>query len=255
MIFYITTCSKREKYAKEVKKYFEGTGVEYFFVYGKDQTSKIEPYVEVDCEDSYENLPMKTFLSIKHFIETGRGNLFVKIDDDTYLDLSKVKQMAVKADYTGPFVPYIPTIHNKLFHWFKVKDSKYKVKKKTFDLSYAEGSFYILSKKACNTIINKGIEFFVNTPETYLGEDVKIGMCLLQNDITKEDITKIIVPHYESAADFLFIHPVHYLLFSKLKNCNSTEETKTILTKFLCLNDNIAREAYLNGVIENKEHE
>jgi hypothetical protein len=244
-MIYVTACSKREKYAIEVKKHFDQSNTKYCFVYGRNQSNKIDPFIEVDCEDAYENLPLKTYLLVQHFIRSDE-DLLIKINDDTFLDTAKLSNITFDSDYTGMFVPYSSTKYNKMFHWFKVSDDAYKVEKRTFDLSYAEGSFYALSRKACNMISSKGQEFFENTPETYLGEDVKVGMCLTDPSISRSDVSNNTVPWYECALDFFAIHPVHYVLFPKLRQCKTQQQTKDVLGKFLSLNDNIAREAYLN---------
>lgn len=254
MIFYITTHGKNAKYSNELNKIFKKFNFEYYFVYGRNQENKIHPYIEVDCVDSYENLPLKTYLLIDHFLNKTNASHLIKMDDDTFVDLHKIKDLKLDADYIGPFVDYPSDIKSEIFHWFKIDNESYKTRKKTFNLSYAEGSFYVLNRKSCNKIIDIGYDFFVNTPENYLGEDIKIGMCLSDNDITKKDITNYQIPYYEIMGDYTIIHPIHHTLFEKINVLNSNNEIKNLLIKYKFLNDNIKREMYLKDMIKKLEN-
>ena len=254
MIFYITTHQKNKLNALKVKQMFEGTSYEFYFVYGRNQTNKVEPYIEVDCEECYENLPIKTYFIIEHFIKTGKEFL-VKMDDDTYIDFSIFKDFQCKEDYIGMFLKYPTTIKSSIFHWYTIQNPNYKIYKKTFDLNYAEGGWYILSKKAALICYEKGQGFYESTPETYLGEDTKIGMALDRPDITKRDLLFNKGLMYETTEDLMVIHPVHPVLFDKLKTCTTIEKKRDWLLRLNYLNLNFQREIYLNKTINQLTNE
>lgn len=246
MIFYITTHDENEHAARAMKELFKGSDIPYVFVYGKHSKNQIAPFIEVECEEKYENLPLKTYLTIEHFVNSGHDRFF-KIDDDTFVDTEKVKSISFTEDYIGMFRTHPTTAKNSIYHWYKLKTDEFKVPKKHIpNLTYAEGASYSLSKKAAQIVYNKGREFYVNTPETYLGEDVKVGIALEKENITKRDIKSQERLPYEIAEDFLFIHPVHHTLFKKLKN-TTNEEKQTLLLRYNILNVNIKREIYLTN--------
>ena len=249
MIFYILTCEKNLKRAKQIKKRFEESGGEYYFVYSKDLQEKLQPYIEVDCKEAYEDLPLKTFGLVNHFLQTNHSYM-VKLDDDTFLDLNKIKKLNPKEDYIGLFVNYTVSTKSSIFHWYKVDNEKYKIPKRVFNLMYAEGACYLLSKKAANTIKAKGRQFYENTPETYLGEDVKVGMALSGIDIITKNLRSKYEIFYEISDDYMIIHPVNEFVMEKLENCRNLEETKQILQKYNFLNTNLRRETFLTQKIK-----
>jgi hypothetical protein len=246
MIFYITTHDGNYEAASKIKSLFENKNVAYYFVYGKNSTKKVEPSLEVDVDEAYENLPLKTYFLIEHFLKNTEENVLVKMDDDTFVDVDKILNNTHEEDYVGLFVKYTKSLKNSIYHWYKIKTESYKIQKPSFDLSYAEGSLYFLNRKAAQAVYNFGYDFFVNVPEQYIGEDIKVGMCLPESEFSRKDITKPWIPFYEISTDFSFIHPVHPFLIDKLKTCNSIEEQLVYLNKFKFLNDNIKREIYLN---------
>lgn len=249
MIFYITTYSKNIAYARKVKEMFEKTNFEHYFVYGKSQTEKVEPYIEVNCEEKYENLPLKTYFILEHFLQTDHSRM-AKMDDDTYIDFNLFDINSYTKDYTGMFLRYPTDTKSSIYHWYKIHTPEYNIPKKTFDLNYAQGSCYFLNKKAATICYNKGQSFFNNTPETYLGEDTKIGMCLNQEDITKQDLMFNENLMYETTKDLLFVHPIHLVLFDKLFQTTSKEEKINVLHQYNFLNCNLKREIFLNKKIK-----
>lgn len=250
MKIYITTCDKRIGYAQKIKEMLRGSPYEYFFVYGKDNTQKVEPSIEVDVKEAYENLPEKTFCLIEHFFNKFTDEKLVKVDDDNFLDVVKLKQYETALeDYIGYFHNYEQrNWHDSYFHWYKIQNPEYKREKKQFKLDYAEGAMYILSRKACEKVLKDGRGFFKNTPESYLGEDVRVGMSLNDDSIVKKDIKELIPLSYEITKDFMSIHPIGLLMFDKLKDAKTNEEKEEILIRFNYLNENIRREEFLKKI-------
>jgi len=243
MKIYVTSCDKRVGYARKAKEMLKDSPHEYFFVYGKGNTNKIEPYIEFDFEESYENLAEKTFCLVEHHLKNFGDEKLLKMDDDNFLDVKKVgRYETAPEDYIGHFHNYqLHDWYDQYFHWYKVENPEYKRPKKTFELDFAEGGVFILSRKACEKIVKDGREFFKNTPETYLGEDVRVAMSLNDPSIVKKDIKISTGLGYEITEDFIAIHPVHMHLFGKLMAANTNEEKAEILKKYNFMNENIHR--------------
>jgi hypothetical protein len=255
MKIYITTCSKKIAYTKRIKELLSNSPYEFFFVYGQGNQDKIEPFIEIDVQEAYENLPEKTFCLVEHFMKNFPDEKLVKMDDDNFLDTAKLKSYeSVIEDYVGFFHAYELGEFGKFFHWYKMKNEEYKVFKKHFRLAYAEGAMYILSRKACQKIIDKGRDFFKNTPETYLGEDVKVGLCLDTPEITKKDIKLPNDLHYDITQDFLSAHPINLLVFDKLRNAKTNEEKMELLKQYNYLNENALRIEFLKKIKKNIEN-
>jgi len=173
----------------------------------------------------------------------------LKMNDDIFLDVEKLKLYEdVSEDYVGYFHNYEYPEYGEIFHWYKVQNPAYKVLKKTFKLLYAEGSTYILSRKACEKILKDGRKFFETSPENYIGEDVHVGMSLEDSSISKKDIKMPSELCYEITTDFMSIHPVSLVLFDKLKSAKTNEEKKTLLEKYNFTNENILRLNYLRKI-------
>lgn len=255
MIFYITTHDGNLNAARAIKSLFENTDVEYYFVYGKGAKEKIEPSIEVDVEEAYENLPLKTYYLIDHFLKTDH-KIMVKMDDDTFVNVNKITNNPPEEDYVGLFVTYTKSLKNSIYHWYKIKTDAYKIQKPSFEVHYAEGSLYFLNRKAAAAVHGFGADFFVNVPECYIGEDIKVGMCLAdKTKFSRKDITTPWLPYYEISTDFSFIHPVSPPLIEKLKLCDTIESKLEQLRKGMFLNDNFKRELFLNRELDKLANE
>lgn len=247
MIFYITTHDGNIKAAEQIKTLFENKNVEYYFVYGREAKQVVEPCIRVDVEEAYENLPLKTYFLVEHFLKSNH-DVMVKMDDDTYVDVDKLIADPNGEDYIGFFVTYTKSDKNSIYHWYKIKTESYKIKKPSFNLRYAEGSLYFLSRKAAKAVYDIGQEFYENVPEFYIGEDIKVGMCLTDTkEFLQKDITKPWMPYYEISEDFSIIHPVHPILLGKLAVCKTQQEMMNQMLKYMFLNDNLKREKYLDN--------
>lgn len=229
---------------------FAKTNYEFYFVYGRDQENKVEPYIEVDCEEVYENLSLKTYFIIEHFLQTDHDKL-IKMDDDTFINFDKFNLSDIKEDYVGVFLQHSTKQISTIEHWHCIKTPEFKVPKKLYDVFYAEGGFYMLSRKAAALCYDEGYDFYVNTPETYVSEDIKVGLCLQKHkEVSILDLRWECDLNYETAKDFLVIHPVNILLFDKLANSTSIEETRSILLKYDVLNKNVERIFYLTKILK-----
>ena len=246
MKIFITSCDGRLNYAKKVQEMMKDSPYEYVFVYGKGNKHMLDPHIEIDEQEAYENLPSKTYFLVKYFMENHNDSQLLKMNDDTFLDFTKLRQYeSAIQDYIGFFHDYELGRFNKFFHWYKVTNPAFKVFKRQVPLKYAEGAMYILSRKACERILQKGREFFRSLPETYLGEDLKVGLTLDCPDIVKWDIKHPNELNYEVTTDFMSIHPVSLLMFDKLKAAKTNEQKMEILRRYCSLNENALRIDFL----------
>lgn len=240
----ITTCSKRLAQAKYIKEMMAKCPYEWYFVYGRGNDKMLEPYITVDMDDSYEQLPLKTFSLIEHFVQNWpKEEKLVKMDDDTWVDFEKLKRYEnAPEDYIGLFQKYEGGEYNSIFHWYKITSPEFRVPKANFTLSYADGALYILSRNACFTILSKGRHVYHNTPTTYQGEDVKVGMALTDPSITRRDIKFLNHQlNFELFEDFMAVHPVNFLTIKKLNELTTNRQKMDFLTKFNCLSENTLR--------------
>lgn len=248
MLLYITTCDERLSYAMKMKAMLARSPYPYVFVYGRGNRHRLNPYIEIPVKESYENLSSKTYFLVKHFLTQNDPQL-VKLNDDTFLDFDKLKRYeSATQDYIGFFHSFHDARFSKFFHWYKVKNPAFRVFKQIVSCNYAEGAMYILSRKACERIVQFGEDYFTSTPETYLGEDVRVGMALDDPSIVKWDIKHPNDLDYEITEDFMSIHPVSLLMFDKLAEAETNEAKMEVLTKFYSLNENARRNKYLEAM-------
>lgn len=249
MKIYITTCDKRANYAKKMKEMLADCPYEYFFVYGQGNTNKVEPFIEVDVVEAYENLPEKTFCLVERFMKDYPDETLLKMDDDVFVDLEKLKKYdSLTEDYVGYFHDYETSQYGAIFHLYKIKNPAFRIEKKCFKLQYAEGAMYFLSRKACSKVLADGRDFYKNTPETYLGEDVHVGMSLEDEIITKKNIKFHSELGYEITEDLMSVHPVNLIVFDKLKAAKSNGDKLKVLADYNFINDNMLRLKYLAKV-------
>jgi hypothetical protein len=216
----IFTCKKyldtRYKFVK--RKWFDFLDKDLFdcyYIIGDNDIDK--PYITGDkiilkCDDTYEQLINKTYNFIKFCKNNFEFDYIFKCDDDTYINVDEFKKIRVdliqNIDYAGVFTltPSIESVSNdflkswKTLHWKKCEDENFKIEKNIhFNLRYAYGGTgYFLSNKAIKYILQYSEDDWYNTPETYIGEDVKVGIALskhvdlkyinLKDDSSTDDI-------------------------------------------------------------------
>lgn len=208
-IVLITTCKKNYKKIDAIEKTWANilkkNNVPYLYV-TSDNIPSIPSLRLENFTESYEQLPLKTYHMLTSLNETTFTH-FIKLDDDTYFDYEKLDPSVFNFDYVGKFND---VEESRFIHFYKVAPLFRKPKSKALT-SYAEGGFYILSKKASNIIISHNINKFKNTPFNYKGEDVMMGEILSKNNLIKkldlnDSISKKI--NMDIAKDGVSIHPV-----------------------------------------------
>jgi len=257
MIFYIFACDKKINYALAQQKILNKHNINYYFVYGKGNNNKLSPYIEVDCDESYVNLPLKTFYSMKHFL-TKKEDIYVKLDDDVFVDFNKLnKDVFENYNYGGWIVDHTTKqltqeelLKIQKHHFYKIKNETENLidKKPVIDIKYAEGAFYFIRKKLIEKIINTySKEYFINSYSNFLDEDIRIGKIIHE---LKEPLLDLKYSNdllLNITNNFLSIHPVHYFILDKLYNTPDSEKIK-LLTKYNFLNDYIHRKDYLEKI-------
>jgi hypothetical protein len=141
-------------------------------------------------------------------------------------------------DYGGTINYYEQRKHS-LRPWRNFKLTEYQEDKDWFDLpntntaDYATGGFYFLSRRAAEYVLSFPEQSFINTPETYISEDVKIGSLMNANkSLTTLDMSIKTNLDLEIATNYCSVHPVNPFLFSKLFSCKTPEERYIILNRY-----------------------
>jgi len=212
----ITTCKKNLKRIQAIEntwaKILQNQKISYFYV-----TSDFIPAVPLlklrNFKECYEQLPLKTFLALKA-IQDIKYTHVIKLDDDTFFDYTKLNANFYKFDYIGKFNKII---NSETVHFYKVK-SNFRIAKRPAKSKYAEGGFYMISKKAVKKILTQTEESFINCPGSYKGEDVLMGELLASKKFKKLDLN---TQYSESlnmdiTKDGLSLHPVHYSLYNDI---------------------------------------
>jgi len=242
----ITTCKKNFKKIEAIESTWANilkkNNIPYLYVTSdlipSVPTLRLENFVE-----SYEQLSLKTYYMLTSLKETTFSH-FIKLDDDTYFDYDKLETCVFNYDYVGKFNEIE---ESKFIHFYKVAPLFRKPKSKALS-SYAEGGFYILSKKAANIIINNDINCFKNTPFNYKGEDVIVGEILAKNtSINKLDLNdyiskKINMDITKNGASF---HPVNPVVMELLYRGDNLSDKIQILLENSEKNDYNKRDIFL----------
>lgn len=213
---------------------------DFYFVSGDD--IDVPNLIKIDFKESYDQLPLKTYLGLKAIKDFDYTHV-VKTDDDTFVNVEELTKHFKDFDYIGKFNN--PSNNSNNIHFFKCSDD-FKRLKKPAKYSYAEGGFYILSKKAVDHITSFNEALFYNTPETYRGEDVFIGE-LLNENFTKIDINTEYSKLYNMDITYngVSLHPVDSNLMKSLYKLPFEFQLK-ILRENSNLNDYNKRDKYLS---------
>lgn len=239
----ITTCKKNINRVTSIESSWALTlkikNIPYYYV-TSDNLHDV-PLLKLDnFVESYEQLPCKTFLALKEMSKRNFTHI-IKVDDDTFFDYNKISPDIFEYDYIGKFndVADAPTIH-----YYKCKD-EFRKPKKPAPFVYAEGGFYIVSKKAVMKIIKKPFSSFVNTPDNYRGEDVIVGEALCSSEFKKLDLCNEEQSkryNMDITNNYISIHPAHHELMAELY---ASDNKDTILVENVYKNDYNKRDTFL----------
>ena len=251
IIILIMTHNNNMNYIKTIAKtWAKNINHEYYFVTSDKldvdvPTIKLKGSIEV-----YEQLPMKTYVALQHVYKNHKFSHIIKVNDDTFVDMSKFKDAYLQYDYVGKF--NTPG-SNPFVHYYKCSEA-FRVPKSPTLHPYAQGGFVVLSRNAVKKIISQPKEQFVNTPSTYKGEDVLLGEILSSAVYKKLDIKDSYSDkmNLDITNDFLSLHPIDYKIMHKLLGkCNKS--IKKILCNSQNLNDYIKRDKFVSFFLNNKK--
>lgn len=215
-IVLITTCKKNLNRVQAIEntwaKILQKRKILYFYV-----TYDFIPSVPLlklkNHKECYEQLPLKTFLALKA-IQDIKYTHVIKLDDDTFFDYTKLSSNLYKFDYVGKFNKIS---NSETVHFYKVK-TNYRMAKRPAKSEYAEGGFYMISKKAVKKILSQTEESFINYPDNYKGEDVLVGELLSLKKFKKLDLNTQYSEklNMDITKNGLSLHPVHYSLYNDI---------------------------------------
>jgi len=218
--------------------------IEYFFV-SADDLNLQEPSIKLEnFTECYEQLSLKTFLTLKQIYNYKFTHL-VKTDDDVFLNIKKlIATLPRNVDYSGKF--NLKDIDASKIHYYKCS-GEFRTPKKKADHDYAEGGMYILSRKAVKYIVSCNQETFINSPKTYKGEDVAVGELLNNEKFIKLDLTDSLSDklNMDITRNDISYHPVHKSLMQKLYKAKTTSDRIDILVANTAKNDYNKRDIYI----------
>jgi len=207
LLILVLSCQKNLYTDQIYRNYFNKNKVKYLFIVGGYNKNKINKDVmELKSLDNYENLNLKMIEAFKIIKRKYKNYIFLKIDDDTLINIHKIKKIKINFDYGGVLFPGI----------FKNKD-----------YIFAFGGGYFLSYKSV-CIFVKNFKKYIDERFFTLGEDRLLGYVLScsKKDLIFVKLGKIINETNKNMfvlLNNLLIHPVNFQYIknfysSKLKN-------------------------------------
>jgi hypothetical protein len=218
------------------------------------------PALFFNDEEKYENIPLKTFNCLSHFLTTDK-KFFIKINDDCFLDVKKLEQKYINFksyDVIGNFIKndYTNFSEKDMFkakhiHYYKMKGNPHLKPKQILNVDYPEGSFYMLSKNAVEMILSRyKKEDFTQHLDKYIGEDMTIGLFLSAFKSLKYlDIKFNTGFNMDITKDFLSIHPVKHIFLEKLLKIPDSDKLK-FLSSIQFSNEYILKDKFLDDLYE-----
>jgi len=136
------------------RNYFKQHSFDYLFVLGNSKKTYFKDDVlYVDVEDNYQSLSKKIAKVYEYIYKNYKKRNIIKIDDDTIIDLKKLKKINLDFDYGGFMAEG------------SYKESKYQ---------FAFGGGYFLSYKALKVFVKNYKKYITN----YEQEDRLVGISL-----------------------------------------------------------------------------
>jgi len=224
-IILITTCKKNKQKQELLRAAFKNSGLEYYFLLGgSDHTFLDGDTLNINVLDTYEMLHLKVIEGLLFFKKYKKNIL--KIDDDSFIDIKRIKKYNFNFDYGGFFHKSGPGKFT--YHAEKVTDKRYSSTiESNLIYEFCNGGGYFLSLKA-QQIFNKNYknsEEYSNHLRFLKGrEDRLIGQTLFpffKKLIIRKDGYSL-SRHEEDFSFSVFnntiIHPVNEQEFNALSN-------------------------------------
>jgi hypothetical protein len=205
LIVAVFTCKKYSERVEAVRSTW-GSKIssihDVFYVYGGAVEDRVEgDRIDLACEESYELLHLKSLRFFQFIHQTFDFDFVIKVDDDTYVDPAFLNEREFVADYTG-FIANNENVSRE-WHYSKVNPELQVPYSGDFEAPYAQGFFYVLSRKAVELLATIDSR---DVPEVKLGiayEDVMVGNVLYRSkQELSYDSMQIRFPKFE------VVHPV-----------------------------------------------
>jgi len=260
-ILYIYTTTNRYRYSNVQKQILNN--IQFYFAYHTKNLNKnnfSSPTLFFNDDEKYENIPLKTFNCLSHFLTTNK-KFFIKINDDCLLDIKKLEEKFssfLSYDVIGNFIKndYANFSDKDMFkakhiHYYKMKDTPHIKPKQVINVDYPEGSFYILSRNAVEMVLSKYVkQDFIQHLDNYIGEDMTMGLFLSSFKTLKYlDIKQFTEFNMDITKDFLSIHPVNHIFLEKLLKIPDSDKLKFISSIQFC-NEYVLKDKFLNELYE-----
>jgi len=224
-IILITSCKKNIQKQELLRAVLKNSGLEYYFLIGDSHTTFLkDDTLNIKVLDTYEMLHLKVVKGLLFFKKYKKNIL--KIDDDSFIDIKRIKQYNFNFDYGGFF-------HHSgrgpfTYHAEKVTDKRYSSTiESNLIYDFCNGGGYFLSLKAQRLFFKnyKSSEEYSNHLRFLKGrEDRLIGQTLypfFSRLIIRKD-GRSLSKHKEgvsfSVFDDTIIHPVNKQEFNALRN-------------------------------------
>lgn len=152
VIILITTCKKNKQKQELLRAAFKNSGFEYYFLLGgSDRTFLDGDTLNINVLDTYEMLHLKVVEGLLFFKKYKKNIL--KIDDDSFVDIKRIKEYNFNFDYGGFF--HKSGRGTFIYHAEKVTDKRYSSSiESNLIYEFCNGGGYFLSIKA-QQIFNK----------------------------------------------------------------------------------------------------
>jgi len=262
-ILYTYTTEARQNYAKILQNSFVNYNIKNYFVYHSPKSKLlIEPSLIFSEKEIYENISLKTYHCLTHFLKTN-CDFFIKMNDDCVVDIAKLNKHFndfKEYDVIGYFIKNnykeytdIEMFKAKHIHYFKLQKNTNLKEKQVFDIPYPEGSFYILSRAAVNKILSKYTkEDFVQHLDRFIGEDMTMGIFINSlPELKLLDIRYDIGFPMNITKDYISVHPVKHIFMDKLLSLNDNDKLG-FLSSIQFSNEYVLKEKYLNELYEKR---
>lgn len=238
-ILAVGTCVHNLHRALHLQSNFKKYNFDNYYFYHGEGISPNNRFIKLNISDCYSELTKKTYEMLKHFYKNYEFDYLIKIDDDTFIDISTLRELNVEGfDYIGS----TSTLQNHLnnFEFYKEyllskslkKDIDFNYKEHLTDFTYVLGNFCILSKN----IIRKILEFYDKNElcKKIPQEDISVGYACSNINANLLDLSEN-VPYYHIAKNISY-HPVPFILQSLFFSLPSKADRIKVCKRFIQLN-------------------
>jgi len=215
----VISCNKNKHIYKILDLCLSKTNIDYFIFTGGKSFKQEKNIIQLEVDDSYEKLHLKVAAVFEYVSKFKRS--IIKIDDDSFIDINKLKKIKFDFDYGGFFADN--SGYSYTYHLDKVTSKKYaKPIKDMSKYDFAFGGGYFLSYKALKIFLKnyKNVDEYSYHLNGFKGrEDRLVGKALINKNIIKKHIGYWLNDKIFSTLNDTIFHPIDYnkfeLLFSK----------------------------------------